>query len=379
MVGFVVTVRMNGTERYSPWRKRAGLLKAYLARRPVWCAWQVTYRCNFRCSFCNYWQTPSAPDDELTVEEFALGAEKLARWGSLLISVGGGEPLLRPDIVDIVRELARYHFVFLTTNGWLVTPELARALYEAGLWGVSVSLDYVDPESHDRQRGRPGAHRRALEALRTFARARTARYQRVNLLSVLSHDNPDDMPGLAEMALECEANFMVQPYSPLKTGDRSFLPPDGVSRGLLELHAEMPNFLSNTRFLARFDEAHNGGVPGCRAGRSFFNVDERGLVSLCVERRAEPLGSLIDDEVEELGRRLERAAQGNRCRACWYNCRGEVESLYEFRGLLGSLPTYLLSARGQTAFRLPAWSRRNRNRRSRAPRRAGRRGGAVTR
>lgn len=347
----VTDVKTEKPKAYSPWHKRARLLRAYLTGRPVWCAWQVTYRCNFRCSFCNYWQTPSDPASELTVAEFALGARKLAQWGSLLISLGGGEPLLRPDIVDIVRELARYHFVFITTNGWLVTPALARSLFAAGLWGVSVSMDYGDPARHDRQRGRPGAYQRALSALREFAQARTAPQQRVNLMCVLTHDNVDDLEPLAQVALNLGANLMVQPYSPLKTGERAFLPRPGASRRLQNLRRRFPNFLSHPRFLARFDQALDGGVPGCRAGQSFFNVDESGQVALCVERRCRPLADLLRDDLTVIERRLRRGARRNRCQACWYNCRGEVEALYDLRGLLDALPTYLLGPRAETILR----------------------------
>ena len=344
-------VKTEKPKAYSPWHKRARLLGTYLTGRPVWCSWQVTYRCNFRCSFCNYWQTPSHPDSELTVAEFALGGRNLAQWGSLLISLGGGEPLLRPDIVDIVRELARHHFVFITTNGWLVTPALARRLFEAGLWGVSVSLDYADPARHDRQRGRPGAYQRALSALRAFAEARTAPQQRVNLMCVLTHDNIDDLPPLAQAALDVGANLMVQPYSSLKTGERRFLPQVGASRRLQDLHRRFPNFLSHPGFLARFDEALDGGVAGCRAGQSFFNIDESGQVGLCVERRHRPLGNLLGDDLAVIERRLRRAARLNRCQACWYNCRGEVEALYDLRGFLDALPTYLLGPRAETVLR----------------------------
>jgi MoaA/NifB/PqqE/SkfB family radical SAM enzyme len=338
--------------RRSPWSKRARLLRAYLARRPVWCAWQVTYRCNYRCAFCNYWETPaSSIADELTVEQFALGSRKLARWGSVLISIGGGEPLLRDDIVEIVGELARDHFVFLTTNGWLATPELARALFEAGLWGVSVSLDYTDPDLHDRQRGRIGAFDRAVAAVGMFTDARTRPHQRVNVMGVLTSDNVDHMEGLAALALDLGATFMVQPYCLLKTGDPQFVPPEGVARRLTDLHRRYPNFLSHRRFLSRFDAAADGGVPGCRAGLSFFNIDERGKVAICVENRARPVGDLIADDVDVIGARLREAGRANHCHLCWYNCRGEVEALYELRGLLDALPTYLLNPERETARR----------------------------
>jgi len=349
-------MRLSGTTREdaqvrSPWRKRGQLLRSYLAGRPVWCAWQVTYRCNFRCHFCQYWRGAAGATEELTLGEFAQGARNLAQGGAIIISLGGGEPLLRPDIVDIVHELARYHFVLLTTNGWLVTPALARRLYGAGLWGASVSLDYADPVRHDRQRGRVGAFARALAALRTFLEARTEPCQRVNLLATLVADNLGEMEDLATLALKEGANFMVQPYSPLKTGREEFLPRPAVSRRLLALHHRYPNFLSHRRFLARFDAAVNGGVPGCRAGRSFFNIDERGQVALCVERRAQVLGDLVRDDLSTLGDRLRRAGRGNGCQACWYNCRGEVEALYEVRGFLDALSTYLLGPRAEMALR----------------------------
>ncbi len=93
---------------------------------------------------------------EQTLEQFDIGSKKLAKLGTVFVSLAGGEPLLRPDVVEIARLVSRYHVTFLTTNGWDMTPELARDLYRAKLWGVSISLDYADPARHDRRRGKPG-------------------------------------------------------------------------------------------------------------------------------------------------------------------------------------------------------------------------------
>ena len=333
------------TERLSPWKKRLRLVRSYFRGRPLWCAWQATYRCNFRCSFCNYWESPVRAEEEQSLQDIRRGAANLARIGSLLISIAGGEPLIRPDLPQMVSALAEHHFPLVTTNGWLATRELARTLFRAGLWGVSISLDYATAERHDRQRGVKGAFDRAVRALKIFSEERRACWQRVNIMAVLNHENLDDMEPLIQLALDHNAWFMVQPYSRLKTGERRFIHPVGAGQRLLALRKKYPNFLSNPLFLERFDAAADGGVPGCLAGKAFFNIDNFGRVAQCVEERAHPVGFIHSDPIETLLARLaERRAQ-SRCQACWYNCRGEIESLYTLSGALHSLPTLLMTSR----------------------------------
>jgi MoaA/NifB/PqqE/SkfB family radical SAM enzyme len=324
--------------------KKWRLFRAWSGRRPVWCAWQVTYRCNFRCAFCHYWRDPMGVLPEQTVDDFRTGSRKLARFGSLLISLAGGEPLLRPDIAQIVRTIGEFHLPFITTNGFLATPDLARDLFASGLWGISVSLDYADPKRHDKARGTPGAFERAVLALDHFARVRRHDWQRVNVMCVLLHDNLDEVEPLIKLAAEHGAFFMLQLYGVRKTGSKHFVHAnDGVSasRHLLDLKRRYPNFLSNQAFLRRFDEALTGGIPGCRAGQAFFNIDSCGDIAICVEERARPVANLYRQSAQQIHERLADRARGNACRACWYNCRGEVEMLYSPRGLLNSLPMLL--------------------------------------
>ena len=321
--------------------KKARLLLAYFARTPVWCAWKVTYRCNFRCRICSYWQEKHSAEEELSVADFRHGAANLARSGSLLVNLAGGEPLLRADLADIVAAIARFHFPFLTTNGWRLQPERARELWQAGLWGASVSIDYPDAARHDAQRGRPGAFDEAVRALETFRDTRTAPHQRVNLMAVLTADNQGCIEDVVALASRLGVHFMVQPYGVLKTGDTSHRPRSPVSARLLDLRRRYSGFLSNPYFLSRFDAALDGGIPGCRAGRATFNIDERGLVAKCVEDRANPVGSIVETPMPILLERLRRRWRANRCRACWYNCRGEVEALYSPRGLAAALPIFI--------------------------------------
>ncbi len=327
----------------SPIEKKWRLLRAWAGGHPIWCAWQVTYRCNFRCSFCHYWALGASEADEPPVADYAEGARKLAQMGTLLISLAGGEPLLRTDVPEIIEAVGRYHFPFLTTNGWLVTPSVARDLMRAGLWGASVSIDYASHDRHDERRGMVGSAEQAWRAVELLSAARVHPWQRVNVIAVLMDDNIDQIEPLLAMAAEREAYFMVQPYGRLKTGSAAYAHNGGpVAPRLLALRRRYRNFLSNPYYLGRFDAFYHGGVPDCRAGRAFFNIDETGDVAVCVERRGRPVANLFRDDMRVIRRRLRSAADPNSCRDCWYNCRGEVESLYNPVGLAMSLPTLLL-------------------------------------
>jgi MoaA/NifB/PqqE/SkfB family radical SAM enzyme len=327
----------------TPIEKKAHLARAYVARHPVWCAWQVNYRCNFRCAFCHYWRDPMGDQPELTVADFQAGSQKLAELGALLISLAGGEPLMRPDIVDLVAAVAEWHFPFITTNGWLSTPELAADLFRAGLWGASVSVDYADAQRHDQRRGMPGAFERALAAIEHFSAARRYKWQRVNWMAVLMDNNLDEIEPMIRMAAERGAYFMVQPYGARKTGTRRFTHAGNgaVGQYLLGLRRKYSNFLSNPYFLSRFDAALNGGVGGCRAGRGFFSIDSTGDIAVCVEERGRPVANLFRHAAREIVQRLRGDGVARGCRACWYNCRGEIESLYDPWGMTMSLPTWL--------------------------------------
>jgi len=329
--------RRNGGDM--KWR----LLRSWAGGHPIWCAWQVTYRCNFRCRFCHYWQDTMGWQDEPPVERYAEGARKLARLGTMVLSLAGGEPMLREDLPDIVRAVGQHHFPFMTTNGWLVTERSAAELMDANLWGVSVSIDYASPDPHDQRRGVNGAWEQAWRAVDLLSAARRHAHQRVNVMAVLMDDNIDDIPKLVEMANDRRAYFMIQPYGYLKTGSHAYEHNNGpVSPRLLALARRWPNFVSNHTYLRQFDRFLHGGVPGCMAGRAFFNIDSTGDVAICVEQRQRPVANLFADDIWTVRNRLRDAARGNGCTECWYNCRGEIESLYRPVGLAGRLRDYVM-------------------------------------
>lgn len=315
--------------------KKFGFFKTFLARRPVWCSWQVTDLCNFRCKFCAVWKKRSNGREQ-TLEEIEQSAGKLACIGTMMVSITGGEPFLRKDLPSVVRVIGRHHFTFVTTNGSLVTRQSARALAKAGLWGVGVSLDYADPQRHDAARGREGAYHQAVEALRILQEQRFGGRPQVNVMFTLMHDNFDDLSELAELSQGYGCSIRVQPYSVLKTGDTKLKYQRPVAKRLLELRRRFPNIVTNPVVLEKFDTALNDGVPGCVAGRYMLNIDPFGHVSICPENQAHPMGHILNDDVKTLVRRLKERYRSNTCRACWYNCRNEIEVCYTARGMFYS-------------------------------------------
>lgn len=336
---------------YSSARKKLRLLQSYATGKPIWCCWQVTYACNYRCNFCDYWKeevnySAAARAREASAADIRNASTRLSEIGAMIVSLGGGEPFLRRDLAEVTAAVAEHHFPVVTTNGSLVTAQRARELWEAGLVGVSVSLDSSDDALHDMNRGIPGAAQRARKAIQILSRTRVHGYQRVNLMCVLGERNLPDVEPLLQFAAEVGATLTVQPQSTLKRNYpaiRSSLHP--VSRGgavdtpnyLLKVKRSYPNFLSSRFFLAQIDLLHQRGIRNCRAGQAFFNIDSFLNVQKCVEFRAEPIGNLRDLSSQELLSRLRAEHSRNSCQACWYNCRGEVEALYTARGLMERL------------------------------------------
>lgn len=128
----------------------------------------VTDRCNLRCSYC----APSGPLRRLRDEEL-LSSGDVARIVRAAVGLGvdkvrltGGEPLVRPGLVDLVAELAGIDALAtlcMTTNGTLLAP-LAADLESAGLGSLNVSLDTLDPDRYERITG-GGVLAAALEGI----------------------------------------------------------------------------------------------------------------------------------------------------------------------------------------------------------------------
>ena len=306
---------------------RLGL--GFLTGRFIHCNLQITYRCNFQCQICDFWKTRHDPADELSLDDIRLIGRKLNKLGTLIISLAGGEPLIREDIYDIITALnAANHFPILITNGWFVDETVARDILRAGLQEISVSVDYLDPARHDAQRGCPGSWDRAVNALELFHKHRPDRRNRVHMISVLMDDNLDDVEPLILLCREIGVTYMVNLYSWNRGTKQRRLPDSSVTEYLLGLKRKYPEFVNLTTYVEHLDQAiAAGGVGDCKTGRLLMNIDNRGRVARCTERLDEPVGNILTDDIDAIRRRLRQVADSQECAQCWTSCRGFAESM----------------------------------------------------
>jgi MoaA/NifB/PqqE/SkfB family radical SAM enzyme len=316
--------------------KKARLLRAFVKGEPVHCTWQLSPRCESFCHFCDHRAESAA--EELDAAACREVAAELGRRGALLLSFTGSEPLLRGDLAQIVSASARWHFPLLVTNGWLVSPARARELWEAGLEAATVSMEDADADRHDAQVGLPGAHGRAVRALEALGKERTRRSQRVNVRVRLRDGQLDPLERVLGLAARHGATVTVEASYPLPVLGEAGA---AVVASLREMKRRHPHLRTGGLALEALGRAVSGGVPGCLAGRAFFNVDHRGRVSKCLEFRgpADRVGELPGDASSRLWPRLRDAHERNDCQACWYASRAEVESLYTVRGFFAGLRT----------------------------------------
>lgn len=320
----------------------------------------VTGRCNLRCRHCFHWREVAEGREGPSLAELERLAGSLAAEGPLLwLSLGGGEPFLRPDLPDVAGAFARtgdtgLAHLAIPTNGLVARQvETTEAILERcpeTFVSIAVSFD-GPPEVHDAIRAAPGAHARSKQGFRELA-ALAARHERlgVGLIVTVTRENQD--------VLADEVRALVRELSPdnvtinLARGsalDASLLEVDvaryeevvAAKRALVRA-GELPYFdFPFARLMRARDEltyehvarvARAGGHGGadlgrahlpCTAGTLSAVVFEDGEVHPC-EVLGESIGNLrdVDWDLPRLwhGARaaeLRRRIRDSRCRCTW--------------------------------------------------------------
>ena len=173
------------------------LLRFSAQARPV-VMWNLTSHCNLACQHC-YMDASQEAKAEMSLEEGVRLVDELAELKIPILIFTGGEPLLSKNFYALAfhaREVGLS--TVISTNGTLITPEVARLLAEAKIRYVGVSLDSASAERHDAFRGVAGAHARALQGLKN---ARDAGLK-TGLRITLTRDNWQDVPALLNLTVE---------------------------------------------------------------------------------------------------------------------------------------------------------------------------------
>jgi len=189
-------VESSDVLRYS---RKSGELPSHLLqfsadKKPV-VVWNMTRRCNLKCIHCYSNSADREYPDELTTDEGKKLIADLAQFGSPVILFSGGEPLLRQDLPQLARYAAEKGMrAVISTNGTLITKEIAAQLRQIGLSYVGVSLDGLE-ETHDRFRGKKGAFAAAIDGIRNCRDAGI----KVGIRFTINKNNQAEVPKMFDL------------------------------------------------------------------------------------------------------------------------------------------------------------------------------------
>ena len=235
-------------------------------------------RCNLDCAYCNEYDDVSAP---VPLEKMIQRIDKLAELGTSLITISGGEPLLHPELDDIIRRIKHHgRIAGMITNGYLLVPERIERLNRAGLDHLQISIDNVKPDE---------VSKKSLKVLDQKLRLLSEHAEfHVNINSVVGSgvSNPEDALVVAERARELGFTSTV---GIIHDGSGQLRALGPVERSVFDRIMGMSKG-SYSRF-NHFQQNLAEGKPNewrCRAGGRYLYICEDGLVHYCSQQRGWP-------------------------------------------------------------------------------------------
>ena len=235
-------------------------------------------RCNLSCTYCNEFDDYSKP---VPTDEMLRRVDKLGELGTSVITISGGEPLLHPDLDDIIRRMRRNSIVSgLITNGYLLTADRIQRLNRAGLEWLQISIDNVNPDE---------VSKKSLKVLdrKLQLLAEHADFH-VNINSVVGGGvrYPQDAIVIGKRAIELGFSSTV---GIIHDGDGQLQPLGDEERRVYHEMKQLEK-RSFTRVNA-FQDNIAQGRPNqwrCRAGSRYLYICEDGLVHYCSQQRGYP-------------------------------------------------------------------------------------------
>lgn len=175
------------------------LLQFSSDKRPV-VVWNVTRRCNLKCVHCYAHAKNIAFDNELSTNEGKILIDDLVEFGVPVMLFSGGEPLVRKDLPELAAYAVKKGMrAVISTNGTLITPQIAQTLKDIGLSYVGISLDGME-EINDRFRGVKGAFRLAIKGIENCKKAGI----KVGLRFTINKSNAGQIPEIYKLLEEMD-------------------------------------------------------------------------------------------------------------------------------------------------------------------------------
>ncbi len=253
-------------------------------------AWEVTRRCPLACKHCRAGARDCAYEGELSTSECLRVLDSLAGFGKPMIIWTGGEPMYRPDILELVRAAtARGLRSVMAPCGTLVTREALLALKDAGVTACSFSLDGATAATHDAFRGVAGAFDNVTRAMAVAAEVGMP----FQVNATVSRLNRDELPAIREAAITLGARtldlFFLVPVGRGKDLRDLSLSPDAtesVLRWAFEMDRQGPLLVRETCAPQTVRIWHGLGKPGkppagCMGGRGFVFISHTGVLQPC--------------------------------------------------------------------------------------------------
>jgi MoaA/NifB/PqqE/SkfB family radical SAM enzyme len=275
--------------------------------------------CNLSCAYCNEYDKVSDP---VPVDEMLCRIDHLARLGTSIITISGGEPLTHPDIDQIIARI-RHHkrIAGMITNGYFLMPDRIERLNKAGLDHMQISIDNVQPDEISKK------SLKVLDKKLQFL-AKHARFH-VNINSVVGGGikNPQDALIIGRRALELGFTSTI---GIIHDGDGQLKPLGEEER---RVWSEMRGFKKkNYSRFNHFQEAIANGEPNdwrCRAGSRYLYICEDGLVHYCSQQRGWPGVPLAEYTREDLKREFftEKTCAPN----CTISCVHQISYIDHWR------------------------------------------------